>query len=162
MRWPERPPHLILNLPCFFVRFYFLLSCVFCLFSFSCFVLFLWVGLCLLFWFPLVNAKKHCFPFNSGAVLSVKCLFKTCFFFYSAVGSCFFVGFCASCFLKLECVVLLSFLQKRHNRLFASLDLVLLFVHHFGHFLIWGVCSSQARNQKPRNSNTKTKMQHKS
>ena len=69
------PPHLTLNCSRFFVCFGFLL--LFCLFGVSSLVLFLWVELCLLFWFCLWTKTPVC-P-TILVFLLVLWLFKTCF-----------------------------------------------------------------------------------
>ena len=70
------PPHLALTLPRLFVSFFCLL--LFCLLCFFCYILFLWVGFHLLFWFPACEQKRCFFPaiLVSFGVMLVQTMFS--------------------------------------------------------------------------------------
>ena len=112
-------PKPLLPLCCFFCFLFCFVSCV------SYFVLFLWLELCLLFWFLLVVLSKMLFLLQFWCFWCNVCskhVFKFCFWIFFIL-----LCFLTSCLLKRFSV--LSFCQKKHNRLFACLDLALFFVH---------------------------------
>ena len=90
----------------------------------SSFVLFLWVGVCLLLCF--LRVSKWCFPCNAGVfgVVFVQTMLSVLFleFVFVFLVSCLGVGMLS---------VLSFFCQKRHNRLFARLVLILIYAHLF-------------------------------
>ena len=160
-------PHLTLNLswfsfffvPCFpqFCSFILVLFCLcFLLFGFCILVFvlissvllfvrhcfdfgFLLFSFCCLGWVSrsaLSLWTKHGFPCKSSVFwchVASKVVVQFCF------GFSYFVVFWGSCFSKLACSIC-CLLSRKHNRRFAYLDLVLLFVVHFLFSICWCFC----------------------
>ena len=154
MRWPEEPPHLTLDLPCFFDCFIFVFVIRFLFVFFFCFVclfvyalhLFLWVESCLLFLFLFVNKNT---VFLAILVFLGVVFVKNTFLLLDPVFCAFWL-----LFLEVGMFSLLSSCQRKHNRLFACLDLVLFIVHCsvFSFDFCWFVCPYQEGNPKKQNS----------
>ena len=104
-RFRVRPPHLTLNLPCLFVCVFPHLFCGLCFF---CFILLLWVGLCLLFGFCLWTPQRFSLQFwCSGGVTLVQNMFSN-----SGFGSWFLLCFLVLVSWEVEMLSVLSFWSK--------------------------------------------------